>query len=311
MAIETAPEPARWRRVVPGAASRSVQATLEGPVRPARLLAVFPTAIYIAAADGTVLALVTADAVRLPPAVVLVADSTHTPLTGIVRDGDAASCGAASLRIGRLQVRVARWWTPRRPCPPQDRAALRAGTTELCALYRRTAGRRLGLPHHCRAAVTDLARRTVRGDRPAAVTAAERLIGVGPGLTPSGDDVLSGFLLALRHLAPAARTGRPGPLHGAPRAGRSDEADDGAWLGSHVTALARGRTTDLSAALLGHAARGDGCPQAVELIEAVAGNGPVGLALARLLAVGHTSGADLGLGVLAGAQAVLARRRAR
>lgn len=309
MAIETAPEPAGQPRVVPGAASRIVRAVLEGPTRPARLLALFPSAVYLAAADGTVLALVTADAVRLPPAVVLVADSAHTPLTALVRDGDAASCGAALLRIGRLRVGVARWWTPRHPYPPQDRAALRAGTTELRALFHKTAGRRLGLPHHCRATVTELARRTACGDRPAAVAAAEQLLGLGPGLTPSGDDVLSGFLLALRHLAPAAAAGRA--LNRPLRAGRTAAADDAAWLASRITALAPGRTTDLSAALLGHAARGDGCAQAVELINAVAGNSPVGPALARLLAVGHTSGADLGLGVLAGARAVLAHRPTR
>ncbi|WP_406277820.1 DUF2877 domain-containing protein [Embleya sp. NBC_00896] len=131
--------------------------------------------------------------------------------------------------------------------------------------------------------------RHVATDPERAGAAALRLIGLGPGLTPSGDDALCGLLLALRHLTPG------------PTGARLATA-----LGARVTAHAAGRTTDLSAALLGHAARGDGCAQLVDLIGAVGRGHDVFPCLRRLLTVGHTSGADLSLGVLAGAEAACA-----
>ncbi|MGP8304298.1 DUF2877 domain-containing protein [Streptomyces inhibens] len=312
MGIHTVGETVMRPTVMPGAASRAVQRTLEGPCGGARLLAVFPSAVYLAAADGTVLALVTSDAVRLPNAVVLTTERSGSPLTCFVREGDSAVCGAGALRVGTLGVHIARWWTPRRPRPPRDRAALRAGTAGLAAAFRRAADQRPGLPVSGRAALACLARSTADGNRAAAAAAAARLVGLGPGLTPSGDDVLSGFLLALRHLAgPAGPAGRAHEARTATPADEGDEADDAAWLGARIEVLAAHGTTDLSAALLGHAARGDGCAEAVELLDAVAGNRPLGPALTRLLTVGHTSGADLGLGVLAGARAVLDRRQSR
>src|SRR5260370_13795935 len=67
-----------------------------------------------------------------------------------------------------------------------------------------------------------------------AYAAASLLVGSGPGLTPSGDDVLAGFLVG------AAAFGL-----------------DVAALREAVADLAPGRTTALSAALLWHAVRGE------------------------------------------------------
>ena len=96
------------------------------------------------------------------------------------------------------------------------------------------------------------------------------LLGRGPGLTPFGDDVLAGALVTLGAL-------------GAPAFER---------LGAQVRALAPARTTFVSAALLHHAARGECVP---ELHAFLTGTGT----LDALLAVGHTSGVGLALGVLA------------
>ena len=104
---------------------------------------------------------------------------------------------------------------------------------------------------------------------------AEALIGLGPGLTPSGDDYLAGMLVTLR------------------LSGRAMQADGlWRWLAPRLEK----RTSALSAAHLAAAAAGE----AHEALHAVlAGR----LELDALDAVGHTSGWD----ALAGALAVLER----
>lgn len=102
--------------------------------------------------------------------------------------------------------------------------------------------------------------------------------GLGPGLTPAGDDALAGILLARRALAGA---GAEPELRAAAR-----------------TAV----TTDLSSALLAWAARG----QAVEpvhdlLIALAAGNRAAAVtAISRIASLGASSGADLLLGLRLG-----------
>ncbi|MFC7583476.1 DUF2877 domain-containing protein [Nonomuraea antimicrobica] len=123
------------------------------------------------------------------------------------------------------------------------------------------------------------------------VTAAERLVGLGPGLTPSGDDVLAGLLVALRHLGAAAGTRRAVWL-----------AD---WLAATVTYDARTRTTPISATLLHCAAKGEASPEVIAVLRGVAGRQALEPALRRLHRLGHTSGADLAQGVTIGVRAVL------
>ena len=100
---------------------------------------------------------------------------------------------------------------------------------------------------------------------------AEALIGLGPGLTPSGDDYLGGMLIALRLLA---------------RDGQADSL--WRWLQPRLAA----RTSALSAAHLAAAAAGEGHEA---LHEALYGDAT------RLGMVGHCSGWD----ALAGAGAAL------
>jgi hypothetical protein len=103
--------------------------------------------------------------------------------------------------------------------------------------------------------------------------APESVVGLGPGLTPSGDDVLAGYLLACR-------------AFGAPVPSLPD----------------LGRTTALSGALLRYAERGVCIPQLAAVLAALGGDSPVEDALDALLAVGATSGAALAAGVLRGAE---------
>jgi hypothetical protein len=102
---------------------------------------------------------------------------------------------------------------------------------------------------------------------------AQQLIGLGPGLTPSGDDYLGGMLVALR------LTGRSMQAEGLWR-----------WLQPRLKA----RTSAISAAHLAAAAAGE----AHEALHRVLGGDPD---LEGLDGVGHCSGWD----ALAGAVAVL------
>ena len=90
----------------------------------------------------------------------------------------------------------------------------------------------------------------------------DALAGLGPGLTPAGDDALAGILLV---------------------------AADGE---AAIAAAARARTNDIARAFLHWAARG----QSIEPVHRLlAGGGPA--ALADLLRFGHSSGADLAFGL--------------
>ena len=109
---------------------------------------------------------------------------------------------------------------------------------------------------------------------------AAQLIGLGPGLTPSGDDYLGGVLVGLRWL------------------GRGAQADSlWRWLGPRLES----RTSAISAAHLAAAATGQVHEALHEVLDNLAAWQAPDLhpSLARLDAVGHTSGWDALAGVVA------------
>jgi Protein of unknown function (DUF2877) len=109
---------------------------------------------------------------------------------------------------------------------------------------------------------------------------AAQLIGLGPGLTPSGDDYLGGVLVALRWL------------------GRDGQADSlWRWLGPRLAES----TSAISAAHLAAAASGQVHEALHEMLDNLsAWQAPDLLpSLSRLDAVGHTSGWDALAGVVA------------
>ncbi len=118
-----------------------------------------------------------------------------------------------------------------------------------------------------------------------------RLVGLGPGATPSGDDLLTGLFVATHRL----RGGLP----------------DG--LGETCLAIARERSTDLSVARILHAARG-----AIEetqervLVELVGGAGAnLQGAVAKAARYGHTSGIDTLVGLFLGTRLAMTSERHR
>jgi len=116
---------------------------------------------------------------------------------------------------------------------------------------------------------------------------AEMLLGLGPGLTPSGDDYLGGVMIALRAF------------------GRALDADAmWAWLEPRAPA----RTSRISLAHLAAAGEGEAHESLHACLEALGEGATAGWAdrLERLAAVGHCSGWDGLAGVLAVAQRVAA-----
>jgi hypothetical protein len=109
---------------------------------------------------------------------------------------------------------------------------------------------------------------------PRAEPAAGALIGLGPGLTPSGDDLLGGAMCALHAVGNAGVATR---------------------LGSWALPLARALTSRISYAHLACAAEGE-CGEAVNdaIVALVSGEAPD---LDRIDAIGHTSGWDALAGV--------------
>lgn len=123
-------------------------------------------------------------------------------------------------------------------------------------------------------------------DAPAAAEVAPSLLGLGGGLTPSGDDFTGGVFFARGLLAAAGG------------------ADAEAWrhAGEAVIGAAHARTHPISVALLGDLIAGAAWASLHEMIAALAsGTGPAAEAAARrLVRLGHTSGWDVLAGVGAG-----------
>jgi hypothetical protein len=122
------------------------------------------------------------------------------------------------------------------------------------------------------------------------VEAAEYLVGLGPGLVPSGDSVVSGVLLALRLLG--------GAISGGTRAVWLAN-----WLSASVTCDAAQRTTTLAASLLHCAAKGQAAAEVSAVLLGMAGQEPLEPAASRLLAA--PQGPDLAWGLVAGCRAAL------
>ncbi len=122
------------------------------------------------------------------------------------------------------------------------------------------------------------------------------LVGLGPGLTPSSDDMLSGLMATL---ALVARN-----LKGNRKRVRT--------INARIAINARKRTTTLSQEYLTHAARGETNEHFLELIKKILTGRPKDVkdATGVVLKVGETSGTDTILGILLGFQLSLDRRSA-
>jgi hypothetical protein len=254
------------------------------------VLASFPTALYLAAGrHDEVVPVLAQDALALPTGVRLPRRSCQidwqVTAGDTVRIGDGRVCLPSATVVS---VRMAR------PARVVRRPGIRDMSGPATALSGASVNPALVF------LTTDLVRLALsRREVALAVTA---LIGAGAGLTPSGDDALCGVLLALRAVGAADAHRRV-----------ADAVRTGI-----------GRTTSLSASLLVAAIEGYAVPDVVRLVtllttpaagpsgrndapepvwsRPLAGSfrpvdPPVRGALERVLAIGHSSGADLVAGL--------------
>jgi len=206
-------------------------------------------------------ALLSPDAVRVPMGVVV-------DIRGLPAPGTDVHLGAGVIGFGTATWRPTRWWDPR---PRVSPVALMTHRDALERAVRSQPDEAFGLPL---AEELSIAAAIARGD----AQAAHAVIGLGPGLTPSGDDVVAGALVVLALLSRLD-----------PRTART------------VLDRARTHTTALSSALLEAATMGQVIPQAAQLLEAIAAAAPQSQIDARadeLFAVGSHSGHDLAAGML-------------
>jgi hypothetical protein len=248
----------------PAAVSERSAVLLHGRPRRATVLGAFPTALYLqVGGHAQVLPVVTAGGLRLPTALAV---GTSLPTRGWgVQPGDEVVLGHGAVRLPGLAIRAVRTWRPR-PVP----AAALAGASQLDAV---------NLPW--RAGARTLAEVLLADDSGALTEQVGAFVGAGPGLTPSGDDVLCGILLGLRLHARVSRA-----------------VLDRLWRAVRPRLTT---TTSLSAALLTEASQGYAVDPVVRLAETLVA-GPaaaVAEALPGVLGIGHSSGPDL-LGGLAG-----------
>ncbi len=228
------------RQRVPGAASALTAGAVHGPLVRATVLGVHAPGLYLDVA-GTVVPVVTADAVPLATAARLTLASADAPWRELAA-GDVVLVGEGLIRLPGCDIAAARTWRPTR-------------VRRLPSLECGSGGQGSHLRTH---------------------DGVEALLGRGPGLTPAGDDALAGILLV------AHAHGVAGPVAAAVRE----------RLGS---------TTAVSAALLDAAADGYAAADVVALVDAAVARDAAAVArvLPAVLAIGHTSGADLVIGIAA------------
>ena len=221
--------------------------------------------------------------IGLQPGMAVLADDARVRVPAVELEIQLEGAARWSPRFATPRAPVAtgtaRW--RRRAVATREIARARAVAGGFGPLLRQDTSHRdrLGTVDVGRRIVTDLIAALEAGDRSMAAEVAIGLIGLGPGLTPSGDDALVGVETALHAL--------DSPMAGFLGLALDDVED---------------RTTALSATLLRHAAAGEFAERLHTLIGALLGSNDetIATAIARASAWGASSGTDCLFGVLIG-----------
>ena len=259
-----------------------------------RVHSVFDRVVNVEADGGELFALACRDLDNAPNTVVV--EATGFGMTGISVNDPAVAVGER-LRVGRIAVLLqgATGWDGALPIYPRADRTLRDnlrivesrleghGTADGESAHRRgecafVDAAAEALSHEA----TQLFGALSRADLESARTHAKGMIGLGPGLTPSGDDFLVG-LFAVLNIAGS-------PCH----------ALRGLCL--DIVAGAERSTNAISFAALAKAARGRVRESIVTLTRHLLYGAREGLipSLDRVLAIGSTSGADIVAGIVSG-----------
>lgn len=244
---------------------------LAGPPRPATVLAALSQVVVLAVetdCGGRIVSLLGPTASGVPHGVRLTTPERGSHYLGAL-PGQRATVGAQRIVLGSLELQPVRSWRTAVP-------SIRPRPSRLTELASRLADADLGVA----VSRVSLLKSALRAGDPA--SAVRGLIGLGIGLTPGGDDIVAGLLVGLR------AAGKPVLLQQVRRA-----------VGSRLAE----RTTAISADLLRLAAAGHASLEVLGLLAALHHHSADRLlagSIDRLLAVGHTSGADLATGILLG-----------
>lgn len=286
-------------RITPELAAR--RATLHGRVR-----AIYRAAVYLDLEPSGDLLVLAIDAVGGVPGGILLGDVADLRQIGIDRGAelrpsiDGWSVPSAGLDIDAARART---WSPGLPEEARLRttpalrfsldlareiAAHRAPVGGLAPILVAGGGPDDPWLSVARSLVGRQLGSLAAGDVAAAVEPTLELIGLGTGLTPSGDDYLVGLLAALEATAD--------PLHSS--------------LASAIASGVRGRTTAVGEALIGHAARGEFTERLHDVLVALGNGRPRDLtrSIERAMAYGATSGSDTLVGLFCGLEIAIGRQ---
>lgn len=145
------------------------------------------------------------------------------------------------------------------------------------------AGTGSSLSQRIRNPVTSLLASTEGFDLQGALRAAEKMIGLGPGVTPSGDDILIGFLAGLWSVS-------------------GQDERQLAFIrsfGDELVHLAKG-TSEISRTYIYHATQGQFSSALSHLAEAIATGNGLAASAQSAMRLGHSSGTDSVTGLLIG-----------
>jgi hypothetical protein len=270
---------------------------------PVRVHSVFHAALNLSLPNGDLLSVLSAETDDMSRGVRLASTEDFSSLGLATGDGGVFSVDEIVLdrSAGRTPLRVdcaaaRRLSAPTAPPLRGDDSLWRSGVAQLEALQDRAATDLRIAPllslappsgamgERLTQASLDLGRGLRAGRVDALRDAATRLVGLGQGLTPAGDDFLCGFLAAgycrrAANLAPSRLL----------------------KLFAEVVRLLLGQTTDVSASFLRDALEGRVSRPLAALAEACAPGGDLDSALLRLAAIGHSSGLDAATGFFYGA----------
>jgi len=274
------------------AVATPVRAFFETPGATGRVLAAFERSLYIETDEGQLVAIL-AEGLGRGAFALTVAGS---PTFAATPPGEAARTEDQTLHLGDLRIDLASSapWDP--TLPPLEGSPqagmrfleghLRAHAPEdglARAVFEAVASPESPLLTQGRAALTHLRDALAQGDAAGVTGAVGQIAGLGPGLTPSGDDLSAGMLLAL-HLWPESA----GPL--------------GAKIvAALILGTAAPRTGRISRAYLWAARQGHAADAWHDLVRALPDTAEsVTAAAGRILQTGETSGADMLAGFLFG-----------
>ncbi len=259
-----------------------------------RVHSVFERVVNVEDQGGELYTLASRDLDNAPNTVIV--DTTGFGMTGIAVN-DLAVAVDRKLRVGRIAVLLegATGWKGTLPAYPRADSTLRDnlrivesrldrhGEADCVIAHRRGEG---AFAHEATAALahraTLLFGALSRADLEAARAHAKAMIGLGPGLTPSGDDFLVGLLAVLN-------------IAGSPCHALRGVCPD-------IIAGAERSTNAISLAALTKAAEGRVRESIATLIERLMYGAGASLvsSLDRVLAIGSTSGADIVAGIVSG-----------